>query len=424
MKPIQNRAISFEKYLADSAMEKQWIDSLLDPQQQTWAQFDPVTGYRLYNSVPTDGIHHSSTISTVQVNGARTRHHYLDKQCRINTYGNSFTQCQQVSDGETWQEYLAAHFGEPINNFGMGGYGVYQAYRKMLSIEASENAAENIVFYIWGDDHTRSIMRCRYASFYKWFDQSVDIGSRAFHGNFWCNLEMDFSNGELKEYENRLSTPDSLYQMCDSDFMVESLKGDLAIHFDAIIRHGVEVTTRDIDRFDSLAEILNVNRVIRDSEDSVMSSIVQLNLEYGLAATRHIIDKIVEFANQNNKKVLFALLCPDVTQQLLNNQVRYDHSVVEHLEKKGQRVFDMNVAHLEDYHSFNLTHEEYFKRYFIAHYSPIGNHFFAFSIKDSLLKMLNPKPITYQNMTLGRNYQGRSKSMAFEGYLPDRVNKG
>ena len=55
-----------------------------------------------------------------------------DRPCRMNTYGDSFTQCHQVSDGETWQEYLAAHLGEPVRNFGVGGYGVYQAYRRML----------------------------------------------------------------------------------------------------------------------------------------------------------------------------------------------------------------------------------------------------------------------------------------------------
>src|SRR5260221_357582 len=49
---------------------------------------------------------------------------YPARRCRLNTYGDSFTQCHQVSDGETWQEYLAAHLGEPIRNFGVGGYGV------------------------------------------------------------------------------------------------------------------------------------------------------------------------------------------------------------------------------------------------------------------------------------------------------------
>ena len=29
-----------------------------------------------------------------------------------------------MNDGETWQEYLAAHLREPIRNYGVGGYSV------------------------------------------------------------------------------------------------------------------------------------------------------------------------------------------------------------------------------------------------------------------------------------------------------------
>ena len=66
---------------------------------------------------------------------------YAGRPCRINTYGDSFTQCHQVSDAETWQEYLAGHLGEPIRNFGMGGYGVYQAYRRMVREEQTDQGA-------------------------------------------------------------------------------------------------------------------------------------------------------------------------------------------------------------------------------------------------------------------------------------------
>jgi len=34
--------------------------------------------------------------------------------------GDSFTHCDQVSDGETWQEFLASHIREPVKNFGVG----------------------------------------------------------------------------------------------------------------------------------------------------------------------------------------------------------------------------------------------------------------------------------------------------------------
>ena len=133
----------------------------------SWAQFDPELGYILGNYLPSDGIDGSATISTVQSNGARTSFMYTGRKCRINTYGDSFTQCHQVSDGETWQEYLAGHLGEPIRNFGMGGYGVYQAYRRMLREERTDHGAEYLIFYIWGDDHIRSLLRCRHAITYK-----------------------------------------------------------------------------------------------------------------------------------------------------------------------------------------------------------------------------------------------------------------
>jgi len=58
--------------------------------------------------------------------------------------------------------------------------------------------------------------------------------------------------------------------------------------------------------------------------------------------------------------------------------------------------FDMNQAHVEDYKSFNLSIEDYYKRYFIGHYNPAGNHFFAYSLKTKMVEWLDPKPVTYK----------------------------
>jgi hypothetical protein len=51
-----------------------------------------------------------SNYTFAQPDGERVMRNYATQPCRINTYGNSFTQCHQVSDDETWQEVLAAHF--------------------------------------------------------------------------------------------------------------------------------------------------------------------------------------------------------------------------------------------------------------------------------------------------------------------------
>src|SRR5262245_41916441 len=159
---------SFEQYLKESVVTRELIDRFL--RGPSWARFDSELGYVLGNYLPSDGVDGSATLSTIQANGARTSFAYAGKKCRINTYGDSFTQCHQVSDAETWQEYLAGHLGEPIRNFGMGGYGVYQAYRRMVREERTDHGAEYVIFYVWGDDHIRSLLRCRHAAIYPWWN--------------------------------------------------------------------------------------------------------------------------------------------------------------------------------------------------------------------------------------------------------------
>ena len=50
-------------YLRKSTVPKQIIDVFLDPDQPSWAKFDPELGYVLANSLPRDGIDGSATPS-------------------------------------------------------------------------------------------------------------------------------------------------------------------------------------------------------------------------------------------------------------------------------------------------------------------------------------------------------------------------
>ena len=61
-------------------------------------------------------------------------------------------------EAPTWARF------DPIRNFGMGGFGVYQAYRRLVRTELGDDGAEYVILYIWGDDHCRSIMRCRHTA--------------------------------------------------------------------------------------------------------------------------------------------------------------------------------------------------------------------------------------------------------------------
>jgi len=399
---------SFEEYIRETVPVRKEIDVFLN--EISWAQFDPDIGYIMGNYMPHDGMDGSSTISTVQSNGARTSFMYKDRPCRINTYGNSFTQCHQVSDGETWQEYLAGHLGEPVRNFGMGGLGVYQAYRRMIREEKTDRGAKYIILYIWGDDHIRSLLRCRYMLIKGWNQQtnrSEGVG-RMFHGNFWSNVEIDLETGELEEKENLLPAPKSLYKMTDPDWMYEALRDDLALQM--YLYKNNQISDITVQRLKTLSKHLKCP--VDLDGDSLRPSVARLLEKYSFEATKYILTKAKEFVRTNDRKLMVIVFDPyGVTRPLLQGQSRHDQEIVDFLNQNDIDYIDMNLMHVEDFRSFDLSINDYFKRYFIGHYNPAGNHFFAYSIKNRIVGWLDPKPITYQDLS--------RRMTDFKGYLQD-----
>jgi hypothetical protein len=126
-----------------------------------------------------------------------------------------------VNDGETWQEYLAGHLREPIGNFGVGGYGVYQAYRRMLREEESDHQADVVIFSICCDDSTRSLFR-------SWFPITQALEPRVFGGTK-PNIEVDLETGAFVEKEGLMTDESALYQLSDPQWLVDHLKDDLAL---------------------------------------------------------------------------------------------------------------------------------------------------------------------------------------------------
>ena len=397
---------SYAEYLRNSAVPKEELDIFLN--ENSWAQFDPEVGYILGNYMPHDGIDGSYTLSTVMQDGKRTNQIYAEKPCRINTYGNSFTHCHQASDAETWQEYLAGHLGEPVQNFGMGGFGVYQAYRRLVRREKTDNDSKYVILYMWGDDYVRSVFRCRYATYYKWWD---DYEGYMFHGNFWSNIEMNLLSGSLEEKKNRIPKKEDVYNMTDPDFMYENLKDDLMVQLHLLAKGQIN---SDIDEIglNSLADILRVPRLDPSNEKRLVLTSQALKNKYSFEATKYILKKTNEFCNSVGKQLLLIHFDPyGVFKQLVNGEARYDQEVIDFIKENEFRYFDMNEIHLMDFKKFSLSLDEYLDRYFIGHYKPSGNHFFAYSLKDSIVDWLDPKPITYQ--------QDESKLIRFKGYLQE-----
>jgi hypothetical protein len=403
--------LSWEQYLRASAAPREVIDGFL--QRPNWSMFDPELGYVLHDSLVPWGVDGSATIETIRPDGARSRFLYADRPPRINTYGDSFTECNQVSDGETWQEYLAGHFGEPIGNFGVGGHGVYQAYRRMLRTERTAAGAEYVILYVWGDDPTRSVMSCRWAMTYPWrgpFAQEQGL----FSGNPWSHMEIDLETGAFAELESPLPTPESLYSMCDPEWMLAHLRDDLALQLavyagDPDYGESGLIDQLDRPKIERLAEALDFSFDWSADADQREQAAALLN-RYGQRATNYILDQAAAFAREAGKKLLFVLnftARPDsfTGATVTWDGARRDQEILDHLSAGDVPVFDMNAVHQREYEQVGGgSYHEYLRRYLIGddiHYNPRGNHFFAYALKDQLLGLLDPKPLSYQDRKPG-----------------------
>jgi hypothetical protein len=218
---------------------------------------------------------------------------------------------------------------------------------------------------------------------------------------------VDLQTGQFVERENLLPTREALYQMTDPQRMVDLLKDDLALQLFAF-KLGL---IRDVDRKPISELAARLDFPLDWSQDATLRSQADRLLDrYSLRATRFVLGKAREFARQNGKGLLVVLFDPGrVLPQLVEGRARYDQEIVDFLRENGFTYFDMNVVHVEDFKCFRLTYEQYRQRYFIGHYSPSGNHFFAYSIKDKVVEWLDPKPIPYQKRD--------PESVDFKGYL-------
>lgn len=123
-----------------------------------------------------------------------------------------------------------------------------------------------------------------------------------------------------------------------------------------------------------------------------------------MRASQFIVDKWSRWAAERGKK-LMVLLSYDVPTviEYLEKGTRFDDDMVEFLENNGHTYVDFLAKAAEEYKAFSLSPAEFVERFYIerksehvfGHYSPHGNHWFAFALRPELLKWLSPVPPSY-----------------------------
>ncbi len=380
-------ASDLKDYLSKLLYTKKEVDDWFANKAFPFAKYHGEFGWLLNNAHFPDGVNDSLSVYTyAENNGERIMSNYKEKPCRINTYGNSFTQCHQVSDHETWQEILAAHLQEPVRNFGIGGWSVYQAYLRMLK-EEKEKQAEYIIFNIYEDDSYRNLDSWRNFRVHK-------------HPNFieptlpYCKV--DLKNQTLTEHENPCPTPESVYNLCSLDESYKLFKDDFVLH--TMWAHDI---SKDKNSSLKYKEIMNLTKTHGiETQLDTNSTVSEIAAEYhkkcALFSTKKIIEKIEAYCAANDKKLLFVLSYPaKYIAQSYASSNRWDQELVDFISEKELPCIDLYKEHVKEFNQFKIELADYLKKYFIGHYNPLGNFFCADAIRDKLIHSLVPKPIPY-----------------------------
>jgi len=376
------------EYLESIMPTKEMVDHFVTPHNATQSvpselatimcnnaksAYDPEIGWTVCDGFRGGSVDNSKGFYQYDPDGARHVVNYPDRPCRIHTYGNSFTHCDQVSNGETWQEYLAAHLLEPVRNYGIGGHSVYQAYRRMRIVEA-QHPAEYIILNVWDDDHFRNLDAWR----------SIRMGRQ---GRFTLPyLRVNLDAGTCTEHENLCQTPEELYRLTDPNWVWETFKDDPILH--ATMARKGDQTSASVMAKGLGGDLKNAKS---DAEAYVMHT------EAALFATQNVIEMAEKFAKENNKKLMIILsFGQGHVHEALEEKPLFDQTFLNWFKTKNLPVIDLRNAFKAEYQNTKLSPAEFLKPYYIGHHTPLGNFFFARAIKDRLVEWLDPKPLPYR----------------------------
>ncbi len=387
---------TLKEFVEHVRFRKDEVDEFLDDSLPNWGKYDSELGYTVRTFNRRDGINGSDTVHSLAKNGIQRKQvNYADQPCRINTYGDSFTMCSQCNDGETWQEYLAAHFREPVRNFGIGGYGVYQAYRRMRRVENTDLAAEYHILNIFSDDNYRNLDLARWVRNANMREKIRGGKFNMIHANPWCHLRWNPDTITFDEIENPCNTRELLYKFCDKDFVYNLLEHDFMTQI-ALARAGYKVN--DLNYLQAISDSLNLGLKFSDA-NNCLEECNSLASILAQKSSLHTVNLHRKYCEENNKKLI---VCTSYTlgevEKACLGQSRNNNILFEGLKSSGLPFIDGLEMHIEDYKAFSCSPADYAKRYYVGHYAPSGNFFYANELAKTLIKVLDPEPASYKGV--------------------------
>jgi hypothetical protein len=261
-------------------------------------------------------------------------------------------------------------------------------------------AAEHVILNIFDDDHIRSLDAARWVRT-AWHDKDRPA-DRAYplHGLPWVHLRYDLAKGGFVHHDGLCRSEAELLALTDKERFYETFKDD-AITRLFVLTLGGEAEYADLE---TLAEALGVKVDLRN-DATRQTEARKLHLHYGWKSTEHLLAEMTAWAKEKGKKLLILLsYSMGSVGTRISGGPRFDEPFVEFLKGTGIPFVDTLESHCQDYMQFKVTPEEYLARYYIlaagaavfGHYSPPGNMFFAYAVKNDIVNWLDPKPPAYR----------------------------
>lgn len=292
-----------------------------------------------------------------------------------------------MSDGETWEEYLAAHLQEPIRNYGVGGYSVYQAYRRMLKVEKQKSAGY-IILNIYEHDHLRNLNA--------WW--SIGHGVAGPHIGFTLpHLRVNVGQGRCEQVENLIRIPGEVVKLRDEDFIGQAFKDDPVLRLVLATRSGREA---DAPAVNAIAASFGVPPE-RIAPGTSAQQLREIHTEAALYATRNIVTWVEQFVAATGKRLMIILsFSGGGIANDLAGRPRFDQSFVEWLRTKPYPVIDMRDAFGQEFRQSKADIKTFLNRFYnvhLGHHTPAGNFFTAWALKERVAKWLKPAPLPYRS---------------------------
>jgi hypothetical protein len=117
------------------------------------------------------------------------------------------------------------------------------------------------------------------------------------------------------------------------------------------------------------------------------------------ASTLQVMEQLHAFATQHGRRLMVVLSYGTRAARRAcegEPKLAADVALLQWLKDRGTPTFDALDAHVADFAQFRIPAADYIKRLYNGHYSPAGNQFFGFALKNALVEWLDPKPMAYQ----------------------------